>query len=304
MKRQIGKFTLAWAIAVGYSVGSFAATLEIENNAPIASAQTVSWESDGVITISGYLGTPNTDAVADVDFYRFFGEQGEVVNIDIDQGVGGLESVDTMLILYGPGPEYQILSANDEASPPDDGGSILDPRIENFPLPATGEFLIGVAGQFSIFTQMGTVITWMPGKGDYVLSISREKPVPNELAINIDIKPGSKIAPINPKSKGKIPVAILSSPSFNAMSVDPGSLTFGRTGMEESLHKCGASGEDVNHDGLLDLVCHFNNQAASFQDGDLEGILMGYLRTGDNAKQQSTARRIQGHGFLKSQPSH
>ena len=33
--------------------------------------------------------------------------------------------------------------------------------------------------------------------------------------------------------------------------------------------------EDVNADGLLDLVCHFRTQKAGFQAGDTEGILTG-----------------------------
>lgn len=33
--------------------------------------------------------------------------------------------------------------------------------------------------------------------------------------------------------------------------------------------------EDVNDDGLLDLVCHFNTQDMDFQVGNAEGILKG-----------------------------
>ena len=104
--------------------------------------------------------------------------------------------------------------------------------------------------------------------------------------VPIDIKPGSVTNPINPKSKGKIPVAIFSTPDFDASTqVDRDLLTFGRTGEEESLHRRGkgvpnCDVEDVNDDGMLDLVCHFNLQDTDFVAGDTEGILKGLLVIG------------------------
>lgn len=68
-------------------------------------------------------------------------------------------------------------------------------------------------------------------------------------------------------------MAILSTDSFDAPNdVMIPLLTFGRTGDERSLKRCG---EDVNEDGLLDLVCHFDNQKAGFKSGDTEGVLRG-----------------------------
>jgi hypothetical protein len=76
-------------------------------------------------------------------------------------------------------------------------------------------------------------------------------------------------------------VAVLSSPAFDAPAeLDVASLTFGRTGEETSLASCGLDGEDVNGDGLLDLVCHFGTQAAGFLSGDTQGILKGKTLAG------------------------
>jgi hypothetical protein len=92
----------------------------------------------------------------------------------------------------------------------------------------------------------------------------------------IDIKPGSDPNSINPRSKGKIPVAILSTMYFDApVEVDTESLTFGPTGDEDSLAFCNSSPEDVNDDGRDDLVCHFYTQETGFECGDGEGILRG-----------------------------
>jgi probable HAF family extracellular repeat protein len=94
--------------------------------------------------------------------------------------------------------------------------------------------------------------------------------------IPIDIKPGSDPNSINPKSNGKISVAILSTNEFNAPDqIDVDSLTFGSTGDEASLAFCNRKGEDINGDGLKDLVCHFYTQDTGFKCGDTEGVLKG-----------------------------
>lgn len=104
--------------------------------------------------------------------------------------------------------------------------------------------------------------------------------VPRLRHVPIDIHPGSNPNSINPNSQGTIPVAILSTSTFDAPStVDTSTLTFGRTGHELSLAFCGM-GEDVNGDGLLDLVCHFTTQTAGFRPGDTVGILRGLLVNG------------------------
>lgn len=100
--------------------------------------------------------------------------------------------------------------------------------------------------------------------------------------VEVDIKPGSFLNSINPASMGKIPVAILSSASFDAPGeVDLTTLAFGRTGNEQSLAFCRGS-EDVNGDGLPDLVCHFDTQASGFQPGDTEGVLRGRTYDGSD----------------------
>ncbi len=102
----------------------------------------------------------------------------------------------------------------------------------------------------------------------------------------IDIKPGSTKNPINPKSRGKIPVAILGTAIFNPVTdLSQDSLTFGRTGVEPSLHRRGndlpnCGEEDVNGDGFADLVCHFETEFAGFQNGDTKGFLRGQLNDG------------------------
>src|SRR3954464_4864737 len=98
-----------------------------------------------------------------------------------------------------------------------------------------------------------------------------------ELKIDIRIQPDHQpgdVAVINPGSRGKTPVAILSTATFDAPSeIVEGSLTFGRTGDERSLAFCRP--EDVNGDGMLDLVCHFRTALTGFLADDTVGVLKG-----------------------------
>jgi hypothetical protein len=101
------------------------------------------------------------------------------------------------------------------------------------------------------------------------------------IAGQIEIKPGSEGHPfVALRSRGAIPVAVISTPGFDApASLDWSSLRFGRTGEEASLALRGKSREpqcsvtDVNQDGLDDLLCLFETRMTRFLPGDVEGIL-------------------------------
>src|SRR5262245_11114123 len=73
--------------------------------------------------------------------------------------------------------------------------------------------------------------------------------------VTVDLKPGSVDNPVNPKSRGVVPVAILGSTDFDVSSIDPATVRFGVSGVEAApVH---SHLEDVNGDGLSDLVFHF-----------------------------------------------
>jgi hypothetical protein len=82
-----------------------------------------------------------------------------------------------------------------------------------------------------------------------------------EIPVDIDIKPGSDSNPINPDSKGLVPVAIFSSPEFDATQVDPTSISLAGAGVAvRGKDKLMAHEEDVNNDGLIDLVVQVETQ--------------------------------------------
>ncbi len=96
------------------------------------------------------------------------------------------------------------------------------------------------------------------------------------ILVEIDIKPGGSDNNVNLKSNGKIRVAVISAPGFDATTViDDLSLSFGRTGDEQSLVDCDKPHKDVNGDGVDDLLCHFDTAATGFVEGDTEGVLKG-----------------------------
>jgi hypothetical protein len=289
-------------------------------NEGIANAQRVDLGNEGV-SIRGVLGTlrgtRSIGAVFDVDWYSFRADKDTVLAFDIDGGMkaGGVAgSVNTYIALFAPPVATQNAAGqtvqyygraidNDdlESWKPRDPESVnnFDSRIDEFKLPSTGIWTIGVAASFARPLQDGTGLptrTTMGAdpNGTYILNIVVLSLPVTEIPINIEIKPGSgESAPVNPKAKGVIPVALLSSDKFDALSIKPDSLTFGLTGDENSYLRCGAGGTDVNADGLLDLVCHFDNQKAleKWEDAGRSATLKGETKDGTKFKGVGSLKR-------------
>ena len=93
----------------------------------------------------------------------------------------------------------------------------------------------------------------------------------------IDVKPGIVPNDVNPRSKGVIPVAVLGSVELDALQVDFSTVTFG-PGAARPVHD--GHVEDVNDDGFVDMVFHFNTQDTGIACGDTEASLTG--RTSDD----------------------
>jgi len=83
--------------------------------------------------------------------------------------------------------------------------------------------------------------------------------------ISIDIKPGNDDNSINPRSRGKIAIAILTTATFDANTVDIDSVRFGATGSEATAEH--SAFDDIDGDGDLDLVLHFRTQETNIGCG-------------------------------------
>ncbi len=221
----------------------------------------------------------------------------------------------------------------------DDGGNgLLEYGVLDIPNPEDGQYTLTVTGTGNgsyglevreTDNETNTTSTQVSGTAvdgqteTYLVTSSSTPDQQNQLLrdVTINIRPLGQKNTINPKSKGKVPVAILSSATFNAPgSVDKTSLTFGHTGDEKSLAYCNPDDEededglreticefkknkqpkkkpfcytkDINKDKLPDLICYFNIQQTGFQSGDTQGFLNGKTISGTLIKGTDVVRII------------
>jgi hypothetical protein len=104
----------------------------------------------------------------------------------------------------------------------------------------------------------------------------------DEILVEVDIKPGSSINNIKLETAGVIPVAVLSSETFDATQLDPttiklsgASIKFAGRSRRYLVHD-----EDVNGDGFLDLVCQVETKELALEEGQTEAVLSGQTATG------------------------
>jgi hypothetical protein len=112
----------------------------------------------------------------------------------------------------------------------------------------------------------------------------------SSLTVIIDIKPGDGPNSINPGSKEKIPVAILTSDTFDATTVDPTTIRFGETGTEGAPIRSGL--EDVDGDGDADMILHFNTQTTGIHCGDTSASLTGETFSGQMIEGADSIRTV------------
>lgn len=106
-------------------------------------------------------------------------------------------------------------------------------------------------------------------------------PVPSTLHVPIDITPGGNPNSINLGSKGTLVVAILSTASFDATTVNPTTVALAGAYVKSKQNGTRmVSYEDVNGDGLLDLVVHVEKTALELNESSTEAVLTGETTNG------------------------
>jgi hypothetical protein len=116
------------------------------------------------------------------------------------------------------------------------------------------------------------------GDGTAVCDIGAIEFQPAVLTVDIDIKPDGFPNSINPRNRGVIPVAILTTSAFDATTVDPTTVRFGATGTQAAPVQSAL--EDVDGDGHPDLILHFRTQQTGIECGDTSASLTGKTTSG------------------------
>jgi len=329
-KRQLWSAALIAFLTACVASRAALAVDEVEPNDPVGNAQKLVIGSDGTVTVNAEILNTLPTATAplhrDTDFFTFQATKDNTLTVDIDGGINAsYVGVATDLAIFGPGDNGPLtLLRQSSTGVPLDPGSVnpYDARIDNFVVPQTGTYVVGVTSAPATFLDAdhlssGTVTDlspWWNVHGTYTLIISGVTAAIQQ--ISIDIRPGRRdvlwadsalperyrrdrdhrsgrghrFEGLRRHFKDGIPVALLSSDSFDPMSVDRSSLKFGSTGEENSLIHCSRRGIDVNHDGKPDLICRFDFAKSDFVPGDNEGIVTGTTNGGD---------AFEGRGWLK-----
>jgi len=96
----------------------------------------------------------------------------------------------------------------------------------------------------------------------------------DQLLADVDIKPGSDRNTINVRSRGVIPVAILGTQIVDVYDIDPGTVQLSKNYINARKGK--GMLEDVNDDGVMDMILHFPTADLFFREGQMGSCLRGY----------------------------
>lgn len=158
---------------------------------------------------------------------------------------------------------------------------MLEPSIGVDGLPVVGTVNSnGLSATFTGVARLSVVVAYIPE----VVHVNH---------VHIDIKLHQFPNRINLGSHGTVPVAILSSATFDARTVDP--LTVKLAGAPVKLRNNGtpmASFQDVNGGGFSDLVVHVIIEALHLTPTDTEAALEGKLFDGRHIRGTDSVRIV------------
>ncbi len=254
-----------------------------------------------------------------------FNQQGNIV---IAEGTGGGAGFNGSIVIVDPQTGAQtILSVGGHIVSPlgitidsmdglyfTEPGAIkivyVDPLTGNQTLISSGGFLIEPSGiEFDeneqlVVSDRTQVIRIDPASGTQtVVSMGGNLVraagigiVPGSVVMEvvIDIKPGSDPNSINLGSAGVIPVAILSSWTFDATTVDPETVALAGASvkMVGKSDKFLCSEKDVNGDNLVDLLCKVQTAEFMIETGDSMAVLEAQTWDGVSIRGEDTIRIV------------
>jgi len=159
---------------------------------------------------------------------------------------------------------------------------IINPQLDDYTINSSGSQNYPI--DFSTYDVNGDISVEnfqnLDGHQNFNLEFSPEPGSQIQVAqiVETDIKPGSVTNPINLKASGEIPVAILSTDSFDTTSINPQTVKFGPNSATETHQK--GHWEDVDDDGDIDLLLHFKTQDSGLSPPQTEACISGQTLDG------------------------
>lgn len=198
---------------------------------------------------------------------------------ELSISVSSIQTFDPRVCLTECGLSHEITAG---LSPGDLSGNMdtvfmadVSPGYQVLAVSASDQRLVALAvavyGKGRIVFLTGNLHPWsvMPGSNEFLRRLIDWAAGPRELTVAIDIKPGDAVNSINPRSKGVVPVAVLSTPEFDALAVDPSTVLFAQSSPIRWSY------EDVDSDGDLDVLFHFRTQDLVLSVDSSEAELTG-----------------------------
>ncbi len=173
---------------------------------------------------------------------------------------------------------YQVANSCARNAPPGNGNINSNPRFVNAKL---GDFRLlpdspcidaGSIQYSTNFTDLAGSPRLVDGNRDGEAVVDMGAYEFQVIAVEIDIKPGSKSNAINLKAGGLLPVAILTTETFDASKVDSSSVRFaGASPTRRAL-------QDVDADGDVDLLLQFQRRGLKLNADSTRVLLTGQTR--------------------------
>jgi len=113
--------------------------------------------------------------------------------------------------------------------------------------------------------------------------------------VTLDVKPDGLGNPINVKSHGKTPIAILCTPTMldvSVIAVDSLSLLADTSTLAEGADAVKCALEDVNDDGCVDLVCKFQTDELDVTCASTALVLTGAFLDGTTFTAKDTIKPV------------
>jgi hypothetical protein len=306
--RKVGRL-LTFAIAIFMSLSTLSMISITVRGQPIVDGVISSGEYDGGIAVELVVGTWTVDAYIDWDDHYLYVAVDEPCPTYIEFGFDAGVTRDRF-DLFGmfPGsPFYQFCMKSGggwsgaKPAPPGTAFLAVSNTATEFKFDYT-YFGIALGDTIPMCVERGYTPNAYWPEGGKIWTAPGRRPDPSTwgavtlspdiVSITIDIKPGSYPNSINPKSKGKIPVAILTTEDFDASTVDPDTVEFlGASPLFLAM-------DDVDDDGDMDMILHFNTQELDFSllmdEGDdyPYGYLTGETIDGTEIEGKDTVRIV------------